>query len=189
MVDASQFAADSAAITPADEALKNISALAQKQLQLEAECADLENQLSLKKEALNKVKEFDLPEAMTAVGMKEFKLEDGRKIEIKPYYSAKIDDENQDKCFAWLRDNEHGDLIKNEFKVAFGKGADVEANALAEMLRAAGYAYTSKESVHFQTLSAFVREQVENNGDLPLDLFKVHIGRIAKVSVPRASKR
>jgi predicted NACHT family NTPase len=76
-----------------------------------------------------------------------------------------------------LRDNNHGDLIKNTISVDFGRGEDNDAADLKQGLNDMGRSYTDKTGVHPQTLRAFVREQVESGQTLPLDLLGVFIGQ------------
>ena len=163
--------AEDANTVPEDSVLKKVSALAEQQLDLEDEV----------KSKLFNVANYDLPNAMSEVGLKEFTLVDGQKVTVKPYYSAKIDDDNREACHRWLEENGHADLIKHTIGLKFGKGESETVATLTAFLREHGYSYDDKEGVHFQTLTAFVREQVENGGDIPLDTFRVHIGQVTKI--------
>lgn len=180
----SEMAEDAQAI-PESQRLEEIAKLAQEQIKLEAGVAKAEEDLKIAKENLREVSERKLPEAMTAVHMKEFKLTDGTKITVKPYYTAKVDDENREEAHTWLIDNGHQDLIKHQINVPLGKGEDHIARVLTEWLKENGITYTDKEGVHWQTLIAFIKEQIENGRDLPLDLFRVFIGQKAKVVRPK----
>jgi hypothetical protein len=168
---------------PQDDALGRIAALAQRQLILEDEVADLESMLKNRKEDLRKITDAELPAAMQEVGMTSFTLTDGAKIDVKPYYDCSINDERRDAAHAWLRGNDHGDLIKHELKASFGKGEDDTATAAKAALEELGVAVTDKEAVHPQTLKAFVREQIEAGAEgFPLDLFGAHVGQRAKIT-------
>lgn len=174
------YEADVAA--PTDQALSKVATLAELQLALEQQVEEIEARLKDKKEQLKKVQEFDLPEAMAEVGVASFTMANGCKVAVKPYYSGKIDEENCDACFGWLRENDFGDLIKHEFAVSLPKGEDDKAKELMATLRALGLGYKDKEGVHPQTLSAFIREQVEKGAAFPLETFKAYIGRKAKIT-------
>lgn len=174
---------------PADEGLKRVSAAAEKLLLLQAEADKLEEALASKKEELRMVAEGTLPEAMAEVGIAEFKLNDGSKITVKPFYSASIGDSNREDCHSWLRENGFGDLIKHELTVQLGRDRDAVAAELKVVLKEKDLPYVDKEGVNSSTLNAFVKEQVEKGKALPLDKFKVFIGRKAKVSAPKKGER
>ena len=54
-------------------------------------------------------------------------------------------------------------------------------NTLKAQLEEQGLEYSGKMGVHPQTLTAFVKEQVESGAEFPLELFNVYIGQIAKI--------
>lgn len=168
-------------ITPGDDSLKVVAELAARQVQLEKEIEDLETQLKEKNEALTQVQEKDLPEAMTECGISEFKLVDGSKVTVKPYYQANPPKDKYEEAMQWLRDNNHGDLIKNDVTVSFGKGEDNRAADFKIFLKDNGTSFTDKTGVHPQTFKAFVREQVETGKNLPFDLLGVYIGQKATI--------
>lgn len=168
-------------VTPGDDSLKVVADLAAKQVQLEKEIEDLEAQLKEKTEALSQVQEKDLPEAMMECGISEFKLVDGSKITVKPYYQANPPKEKYEEAMQWLRDNGHGDLIKNDVTVSFSKGEDDRAGDFKRFLTDNGTSYTDKTGVHPQTFKAFVREQVETGKNLPFDLLGIYIGQKATI--------
>jgi hypothetical protein len=160
-----------------DESLKVVGELAARQLKLEQELTDLEDQLKAKKEELTQVSEKDLPEALAECGLSEVKLLDGSKVTVKPYYQASPPKEKYEEAMSWLRDHGHGDLIKNDVIVSFGKGEDANALDFKAQLIEAGTSYIDKTGVHPMTFKAFVREQVETGQNLPFDLLGVYIGQ------------
>lgn len=164
-----------------DESLKVVAELANRQLSLEKEIEDLEAQLKEKKESLVQVAEKDLPEALAECGLSEVKLLDGSKVSVKPYYQANPPKEKYDEAMAWLRDNGHGDLIKNDVTVSFGKGEDDRAVDFKRFLSENGTSYSDKTGVHPMTFKAFVREQVETGQNLPFDLLGIYIGQKASI--------
>jgi len=160
-----------------DSGLQQISDLANKQVKLERKIKEMEDELKAVKDEHKQVSQVDIPEALAEVGLSEFKLKDGTKITVSPFYSASIPKDRVDEAMTWLRDNNHGDLIKNTISVDFGRGEDEAAAQLKEHLQEEGASYTDKTGVHPQTLRAFVREQVESGQNLPLDLLGVFIGQ------------
>ena len=99
----------------------------------------------------------DLPAAMKTAKLKTFTLDNGFEIVLDSELKTSITEKNKPGAHKWLRDNKHGDLIKNEFKTTFGKGEAENAEALAKYFLEAEQDFTQKESVHAQTLGAFVR--------------------------------
>ncbi len=176
---------------PSNEKLKGVADKVRRVLEVEAEMEALSIQQQAKQEEYHRLTEYDIPEMMTEIGLSEAKLDDGSKLTVKPFYSAKITDENRDGCFEWLRDNGHKAIIKHEVKIALGKGAELEDSykELLEYLRVKAFGYEDKESVHHSTLTAFVREQVEAASNLPQELFQVFIGRKAKIIVPKKKEK
>jgi hypothetical protein len=164
-----------------NEGLKKVGALAELAAALEADIDKAESQLKQLKEQLRGIVENSLPSAMAEVGMVKFTLKDGSEINVKPFYSAKIDDANREQAFDWLLANGHESLIKQEFTVKVDKGDTETAEELRSYFAEHKVDYQGKTGVHPQTLAAFVKEQVESGTDFPLDLFNVYIGQIAKI--------
>ena len=166
---------------PSDQGLSKVSRLAEELIDKEEEVKEAEARLKILKEQARDVAERQLPEAMAEVGMANFVLTDGSEVTVKPYYSAKIGDDKRDECFNWLQDHGHEALIKDEVSITFNKGEHERAEEFKSQLEQQGIEYNGKMGVHSQTLTAFVREQVESGAEFPLELFNVYIGQIAKV--------
>jgi hypothetical protein len=119
-----------------------------------------------------------------------FRMKDGREVVVEDIVSASIPKKNQPAAFQWCRDHDHGGIIKNEITIAFGKGEDDTAVQLLGKLAQEGYhGVKQKETIHTQTLKAWVRELIEQ-GDrgeipeadkLPEELFGVFRGRKAVI--------
>ena len=174
-----EMMADSAATPLAG--LGKISMLAEQYTDLEEDIKGVEARLKVLKEQAREIAEKQLPEAMAEVGMAKFTLTDGSEITVKPYYSAKISDEKREECFGWLHDNGHEALIKDEVVLTFNRGEHDKAEEFKAWLDEQGYDFSGKMGVHPQTLTAFVKEQVESGAEFPLELFNVYIGQIAKI--------
>lgn len=173
-----------------DEDKASIASLAEKQLSLKTEIENLEELLKEKKKDLQRVEEHDLPEAMDRIGMSEFKLTDGTKISVGSFYNASIPAERKDEAFDWLDEHGHGSIIKAAVKTEFGRGSLEGAKAFLEYARRFNQLDQEPvldQGVHWQTLRAFVKEQVEEGAGLPLDLFGVYIGRKAKITKAKRS--
>ena len=164
-----------------DKQLKTVSDLAKYQVVLEDKMKLIEEQLATLKDQYKQVSQVDLPEALAETGLTEIKLTDGSKITVMQFYNASIPKARMEEAFAWLRTNNHDDLIKNTVSCDFGRGEDKQAQVLRESLANSGISFTDKIGVHPQTLKAFVREQVESGSKLPLDLLGVYIGQKTKI--------
>ena len=110
------------------------------------------------------------------------KLADGTSVEVKPVYGASIPVKKREEAFKWLRDNDLGDLIKNEVTVAFGRNEDNKASEYADLARGRGYQPTQKLKVEPMTLKALFRERSENNQELPSEHFNLFKGNKTKIT-------
>ena len=176
---------EDAAESLSEDKLGLVARLARKQLDLEAYVEQLELQLKAAKENLRKVQEQDLPQAMAEIGLSEFKLSDGSKVTIKPFYSASLVEENRAKAYEWLESHGFSSLMKTEVSVDFGRGEDKLADRASKLLQEHGFAANKDVSIHAQTLKAFVREQIEDGQELPSDLFKVYAGQKASIKLKK----
>ena len=119
---------------------------------------------------------------MTEMNISTLKLADGSAVEVKPVYSASIPIAKKEEAFNWLRDNDLGDLIKNEVTVSFGRNEDNKAADYAVLAQGQGYQPIQKLKVEPMTLKALVRERVESGKDMPSDLFNVFAGNRTKLT-------
>lgn len=157
-----------------DDSAQGITRLARTQVQIENEIAELERQLSEKREKLRKVQEDLLPSCFeTAGAIRSMKLAEGWEIEITKFVACNITKENQPNAHAWLRAHNFGSLIKRTVAASFGKGEDKKAQALIKTLQTRKVPFTAKEAVHPSTLAAFVRESIGAGRALP-ETIEVH---------------
>lgn len=173
--------------TPEDM-LQKIRYFGDKQRLLTKQVAEYENQLALTKEALRRVTEQDLPEAMDAVRMTKFVMDDGSTVTVKPFYAASIPEERKDEAFDWLKERDFDGMIKADVIVKFGKGEFELAQQFLTFIRGWNEKAIEpdyKEHIHWQTLRAFVKEQIEGGKPLPLDMFGVFVGRKAELKAPK----
>jgi len=169
-----------------DSQLKSLSESIDQLLRIGGEIGNTEELLRKLREQYRQLSEEALPEKLAQIGMKELRLEDGSKITIDNFYSTRITERNKEAAHQWLRDNGHGDIIKNAVTVSFGKGEDEMALELMEGLQNQGHLPTQKEAVHPSTLKAFVKERVES-GDTAFNLdvqkhFSLYKGKRTKIT-------
>lgn len=175
------FEKDAAALGLKEDGLKGLTALARRAKVLEHEMDELEATLKERKEAYRKVTEESLPEAMAELGMKSFVMDDGSKVDVKPFYSATISAERRAEAYEWLRSRNFDDIIKNTVSVRFGRGEDELCARLLDLLRQQGYPADQAEKIEPMTLKAWVKEQIERGAELPTELFGVYIGQKATI--------
>lgn len=169
---------------PATEggSLAQLSLLAEQQAQAQSKVAQLEAQLAEARDELKDLAERQVPELMDSVGISEFKTSSGLKIKIDETIRASISKVNAARAFTWLKDHGHAALIKSKVSVAFGKGQEGDAEALAKQL-SESFEVEMNTTVHPQTLGAWVRERLGEGEEVPLELFGVHRQRVSKIDV------
>ena len=161
--------------------LDGVSRLAAEAANLENEIASAEQLLKDKKQALHKITDEQLPEALEEMGLQKFTLIDGAEISVKPIYAASIPRDRKEEAFQWLRDHEFGDLVKNNVTVTFGRGEDDIAKEFVGLCGSQGFTPSQLEKVEPMTLKAWLRERVEAGDPIPLDLFGAFISQRATI--------
>jgi hypothetical protein len=177
-----------AAIQVSDAGLKRISDLANQQMATEDEIQELNEQLGEKQKRLRQISEIDLPLAMEEVGLKEFSLIAGEKVSIYHGVKASIPKIKEMEAFAWLKYHRAGSLIKNQVIVTFSMKQDAFANKFIRDLRRRKIqpqGWENKKTVHPQSLTAFVRTQLEEGREIPLDLLGVFQYDQARITRPK----
>jgi len=166
--------------TPSDEQMKTVEALANRQLAAESTVADLENSLRLAKQNLQTINENLLPDAMLAIGFETFRLTDGTEIDVKESVFANISEKNRAEAHRWLKDHNHGAIIRNAITTTFGPGEDGKAEILKSLLDTNEIAFEAKTSIHPGTLRAWVNEQLANSNVVP-ESISYYEKRVSKV--------
>ena len=167
------------------DALAQLGNMAVEMTALETKVVEAERALKVAQEDLRIISEKTIPDAMDALGIEEFTARGGLKIRIGEAIRASIPKARQEEAVTWLDAHGFAALVKRKFVVQFGKDEEKWANKFAADLakRKRQLAVAQDKAVHPSTLSAFVREQLEEGADLPLDLFGVFRQRFAKLEV------
>ena len=168
--------------TIGDNSLKEMAELCAEQASLEEEIRQLEEQLKAKAKSARKLSQEIIPAKMSELGLESLTLKDGSSVKVKQLVQASIPVRYREDAFKWLRDHGHGDLIKNQVSATFGKGEDSSANEFIDKINSLGYEPTQKVWVEPMTLKAFVREQINEGSELPMDTFGVFVGAETKIS-------
>ena len=180
-----------------DNELKTLSENITRFLRIGGMIGNTEERLRKLKEQYRRLSEEDLPQKMAELGMQDLRLEDGSRITIDMFYATRINKNNRGAAHEWLREQGHGDIIKNQVSVSFGKGEDETALETMTLLKEflekerlnnnfSGGLPDQKESVHPSTLKAFVKERIES-GDSAFTpdtqkLFSVYQGKRTKIT-------
>lgn len=175
---------------PDDDKLSVIRAKLAEARDLEMEVEKLTDRLTEAKRELNTLLTKTLPDMFQEARIRVLGLEAEGNIPeyvatLAPFYSAGIpaswDEAKRKKAFEWLDINGHGDLIKTQVEVAFPREKRDEANEAIAALNDLGFDPEVKESVHAATLTAWLREQVEDGSLPPLDVIGGVVGKTIKL--------
>ena len=161
--------------------VKEISEACNKLTSQNQKVETIQKSLKEAEEEARRLSEEVIPTLMQQAGVSSIKLDNGTSVEVSPYYYAKISEDRKAEAFQWLRENDHGDLIKNNVSVSFGKGEDSNAVNLKSELEAKGLVVDQKQDVHWQTLRGFVKEQIEKNKTIPSETFGLYIANRTKI--------
>ena len=175
-----------AATIPTEDELSAISALAEKQVNLEQAIVEKENELKKLKDEYTEVRTQALPEAMRQVGLEEFRLANGVKISVKDEINVHIKNANQPQAYTWLREHGHGDIIKDQVTLFFADNKETVKDVVQEFVRTYDLDYSAKESIHANTLKAWTKKQLELGEELPEELINVFRYSVAKVILPKS---
>lgn len=161
--------------------LAELTNAAQALLDADKEVKRIDGELKKAKENARVLREETIPGALQELGVTSIQLDTGQKITITQTVYASIPDDKKIEAFKWLNENGFGGLIKTLVKREFGKGERTDALNYAAELVKNGHNVKFEESVHPQTLKAFINEQIKNAKSIPLDLFGARPVVIAKI--------
>ena len=162
----------------------DISSLAEYCKELKAfedEIAELEEEIKLKKEKADKISSEIIPNMLAEQGISSLKLADGSSVDVSKSYNCTIKKDEMESAYTWLRENQLGDIIKNEVSVQFGRGEDNKAEQLLNLAAQEGYEPSQKSKVEPMTLKALYRERVEAGLDMPSQFFNIFIKDQTKI--------
>jgi hypothetical protein len=170
-----------------NDKLEHVRDAVRRHLGLQQRIAELTEENKLLTRQLNDMAKRELPDLFNevqvdSVGLAPEGNQPGYDAKLSPYYHANIPADRAIEAFAWLDAEGHGDLIKNVITVELGRGDNETAKAVQYALDDLGIEYSTKLSVPWNTLTAFVREQVERYSRVPpLDILGAEIGQIVKL--------
>lgn len=176
---------------PTGDALRTVREKIRELRDLGLQIAEQEAALSGAKRAYEKLRADELPAMLSGLGIRTLGLDAEGNMPpydatLEPFYKANIsvdwEQEKQDEAFDWLGAHGHGDLVKNTIIVELGRKEHKRAKKLTDALDKMGYEYTVRKAVPWNTLTAWLKEQIEKYKQAPpLDLFGATVGQIVKL--------
>ena len=147
----------------------------------EEEIAELEEQIKKKREKADKISSEIIPNMLAEQGISSLKLADGSSVDVRKSYNCTIKKDEMESAYNWLRENQLGDIIKNEVSVQFGKGEDNKEAQVLNLAAQEGYEPSQRSKVEPMTLKALYRERVEAGLDMPSQFFNIFIKDQTKI--------
>lgn len=158
--------------------------------ELEKLCSEADvllRKLDAKNEQIRVLQTETIPDMMKSLNLKDLTLMSGASISLVDIIKASITDEHREEAHRWLREHNHGDIIKNNLTLSFGKGEDDYAAKITDdllQMRREGLVkfgdLVQKEAVHYQTLQAFVKQRLAAGEEFPNELFGLYTGHTVK---------
>lgn len=139
--------------------------------------ADVEAALKMLKKDLFQVSQVQIPELMKEFGLDAITTNTGVKIEVKDGISVSVRD--QQKLFAYVRENDSGDLIKNSIVVQTDT-TDGRKEVL-KLLENADCFFEEKEVLHPATLKKFIKDGLEKGNRPDDDVVNIYEYRFSKI--------
>jgi len=177
-------------ITADANAFKNVTTDGGQELsQLVKSASDLIKDIKDKEDDLKLLKskkqryEYELiPAEMAEMGIDKLTV-DGNTVSLTTFVQATMPKDPMDKerAIGHLRDISAEDFIKNQVQISFGINEDNSARSLQSELEDKGHDTTARTWVEPSTLKKLVRERVEANQPIDLELFKAYVGQTAKI--------
>lgn len=175
-----------------DEDLKRAQKLAKEFVEIGLNMEELEKQLKVLKERKSQIESREIPDLFGEIGVDVIGLpDDNCDVIVRPYYKANIpaswDPDRREQAFRWLDENGHGDVISVTVSVDFQRGEKALADELVHLIRtkfrgANSHQVKTVMGVPWTTLTALVKEQVEQGEAIPLDTLGATVGQVAKIT-------
>jgi len=166
-----------------DDDLSGLSKLIQKQLDLDSEIENMEETLKDMKRERDILSSETIPTKMQELGINETIMKDGSKVTVKEGFHCRIPKAKEEEALQYLKDNDLGDIIKNQVSTSFGTGEDNMAGDLAGYIESNfGITPDVKKSVHPSTLKATLKKRHEEGLTDPDDLFGIFIRPETKIT-------
>lgn len=184
---------------PTQAESKSLTELGVELFSTDSEIAEMEIEIERLKELRKKICMVDLPKAMQEIGQDKIGLpEFNVDLVLRPYFHANIKaewpEEQRKEAFDWLENSGNGDLVKTTMTMTFGRTELWKARWIVGIIRTVRkYVMTGdpdvpdipEPEIHmgvaWNTLTAFVKEQITKGEKLPLDILGATVGNIVEI--------
>lgn len=178
---------EDAAPETAAETHARLQGLVLKMAQLELEEGDLTTKLESVQQELRRYRENLVPELMSELGVEVIRTRGGIHVEMKEELRAAMpkDSPRQARAFAWLKETGNDGMIKREITVQYGRDSTEWAEQFLlqlEELKVGEHATIQQEwTVNHQTLLAFLRGELREGRNVPMEVFSAFVQKYAKI--------
>lgn len=161
--------------------LKELAKLADQLFEAQTKAAELTADLQVQNKIVQRLAEFDIPEAMEDVGVDSLTTNTGLVIKVDDKLHAKKLTQAHGKALDWLREHDQGGLIKTLVGIPFTAGSESDADELVDRLSGEGIMAAKSCEVHHSSLAATLRKMLEDGEEIPLELLGAYQRRVATV--------
>lgn len=176
---------------PSDAGAARLQKAAQHMVELQTRKDELEEDLKKVNVELWDIQTKSLPDLFSEIGTDIIGVPSANvDVVVKPYVMANIkadwEEEKREAGFAEVERVGGGDIIRNEVVVVFPRGHYDELLEWIEKVRGLNLEFDPPDmnvtkTVPWNTLTAFVKEQVEKGTALDLEKLGATVGQIAKI--------
>jgi hypothetical protein len=179
---------DAAAQAPAPDILARITTTVDQLRVMQRHRKQLEAALEEAQKKERELVNFTLPTLMDEARVTELTLDDDYRLIRSEEVYTNVSAENLPAVCAWLIKNKFGGIVKNVFDIVLPRGATAQANKIKKLLTKAEVTFESYQSVHSQTLKAFVKESLAESRKLPPEI-KVHVQPCVELKAPKINAK
>lgn len=165
-----------------NDKLTKLRTYAEVQLIFEQFFMELEAFATTAKAEYTNLIETIIPELFDELEIPFLGLSDTQKIEVAQKTTARLSKDKADAGCDWLVDHGQGALVKKEVGYKFGVKEDELAAKVIAAMKEAGVEPKVERTVHHSTLSAYVRNALEEGKEIPFDLFGVYQRRASTIT-------
>lgn len=159
--------------------IKQLSDLADELFAAQTRVEELQAELKAAQQAVQRLAEFTIPEAMDDLGVTELKTSSGLVVTVGD--EVKAGDLKRPDGLAWLRKIGEGGAIKTMVGVPFSAGSEADADQFVERLAGEGFAATKTAAVNHMTLKSIIRKKLQEGEEVPMEQLNAHQFRQARV--------
>lgn len=176
---------------PTGEQMARLSKLAAEQGMLSLEIDELEEKLRIKKTLLERYQTELMPQLLDELGLESIRTRGGLDVSVSDVVRASFpqDGAKREAAFGYLRNSGNDGIVKREVVVSFGRDSTADAERLLDLVEQHGFAarasVRAEDTIHHQTLLAFIRGELRDGRPVPLEAFGAFVQRVAKVKAGR----